>query len=68
MKSRGVGLVDRVHDVLADWPEALRAAVVVVDHARGGLGARHDDVVLGRVLDADRLAVVVVEERWTPGT
>jgi hypothetical protein len=56
----GVALVDGVHQLL-DARERVGAAEVRVDHASGGLGARHDHVVGGAALDAQRLGVVVVE-------
>ena len=59
----GVGLVDRVHHLLGDVREDGRAAVVLVDHARGRLGVGPDHVVVMTAGDADRLRGVVVERQ-----
>ena len=56
----GVALVHGVHQFL-DAGERLGAAVVLVDHAGGGLRARHDHVVRLGLADADRLRVMVIE-------
>ena len=66
-EARRVSLVDRGHHRFGDRREALGAAVVVVDDARGALRAGHDDVVRGGVLDADRLGRVMVEREPDAG-
>ena len=58
---RRVGLVDRGHELLRDVGEAIGAAEVVEDDARGRLGRDADDVVGRRLVEALELGVVMVE-------
>ena len=59
----GVSAVDRLHHLVAHARERRRAAEVVVDDARGGVGVGGHDPVAGVLADAQLLGGMVVERQ-----